>query len=104
MQVVCGLLLCVLLALLGFALYSALYGAQDANNYYLDCVQVMREKQAGPNCVDSTKSDCVFAPRRTCAMSTIGYMIGSVFFWVLYVAILPVIGPFAVWDWIVGLF
>lgn len=103
-RIVCGVLLCVLLAILGFALYSAFCGLQDANRYYLNCVGTRLHSALDVKCIDSTKSDCIFDPRRTCAVSTVGYIIGSVFFWVFYVAIQPIVGPFAIRDWIAGLF
>jgi len=102
-RVVCGVLLRASMILVGFALYSSFYGAQDANDYYNNCVQIVHKKQGSASCVNSNNADCVFAPGRTCAMSTVGFIIGSVFFWVFYVILLPVIGPFALWDWIVGL-
>ncbi|AGO85591.1 hypothetical protein psal_cds_1255 [Pandoravirus salinus] len=94
-------LVCAALFLLcTFALYSAFYGARDANDYYGECVRVTTERQAGPKCAGSIKVDCAFAPRRSCAMSTLGFIIGSIFLWVLYVLLLPVLAPFAVYDWI----
>ncbi|AVK75519.1 hypothetical protein pqer_cds_1097 [Pandoravirus quercus] len=103
---VCRTLLTLLfttLFLLGaFALYSAFHGAHDANDYYANCVRLASARQAGPQCADSTDPDCVLAPQRTCAISTFAFIMASIFLWVFYVAILPVVGPFALYDWIVA--